>query len=275
MDNQTPDINALFTAAGNTGIVSRTTATSLCTFDLAEQIQGGLGVPADSVRSSEVFLMMVVLDDSGSLNEKAPPDPAHPGRSTTNAEVLIDSTNSMIEALRSSAARDDILIAVMGINSGTIVPFTSITDSSVKLTPQNYSANGYTPLYDGALTGLSTMLAKELELLKADVGARGVTLIVTDGGENLSKRTANDVKQLVTDMRTRENHIIQGLGIYDGRTDYKAVFASMGLDPAAVLTPANDPSSIRKAFLTASRSSVRASQGAADFSAAATAGLKP
>jgi hypothetical protein len=75
-------------------------------------------------------------------------------------------------------------------------------------------------------------------------------------------------------MLKTENHIIAGVGITDGTTDFRRVFGEMGILPQWILTPHNTPSEIRAAFQLLSQSAERASQAAAgSFSTTAMGGF--
>ena len=65
---------------------------------------------------------------------------------------------------------------------------------------------------------------------------------------------------------------IAAMGIDNGSTDFRKVFADMGIPAEWILTPKSDPHAIREAFQVFSQSAVRASQAAA-FSATALAGF--
>ena len=74
-------------------------------------------------------------------------------------------------------------------------------------------------------------------------------------------------------MLMQETHIVAAMGIDDGGlTDFRSVFREMGFHDEWILTPANNPSDIRRAFQVFSQSAVRASQGAASFSQTAQGG---
>ena len=74
-------------------------------------------------------------------------------------------------------------------------------------------------------------------------------------------------------MLRTENHIIAGMGIDNGSTDFEEVFKSMGLDPKWILTAGDSASEIRKAFSVVSQSFVRASQSAQSYSQTAMGGF--
>ena len=68
---------------------------------------------------------------------------------------------------------------------------------------------------------------------------------------------------MVDSLLQTEAHVIIGMGIDDGRTDFRRVFAEMGIPDEWILTPGSTPSEIRRAFRVVSQSAVRASQASA------------
>lgn len=87
-------------------------------------------------------------------------------------------------------------------------------------------------------------------------------MIVTDGNDQGSRASAANVKAVLEPLLAKEIVSVVALGISDGSTDFKSVFASMGIPDNLVLTIDDDPSSIRKAFGVVSRATAAASQGA-------------
>jgi hypothetical protein len=126
---------------------------------------------------------------------------------------------------------------------------------------QNYQPNKGTPLYDQTVVLLGTVLAKAQDFADNGVPVRTVTLIITDGADCHSLRSqAKDVSLIVKDMLKAENHIIAGMGIDDGSTDFRRVFQEMGISDRWMLTPSNSETEIRQAFQVFSQSAVRVSQ---------------
>src|SRR5262250_2064121 len=81
------------------------------------------------------------------------------------------------------------------------------------------------PLYDQTVVLLGTVLAKAQEFADNGVPVRTVTLIITDGADEHSRRaTAQTVATLVQDMQQAETHIVAAMGIEDGSTDFRRVF---------------------------------------------------
>ena len=180
----------------------------------------------------------------------------------------------VIDALNETKQRDTILICNRYLNGFVLNPYTQL-DKAIRMDNKNYNPTGGTPLYDETLVLLGTVVAKSQEFTGNGVPVRTITLIITDGADEHSRRaTPAMVKKVVDDMLKAENNIIAALGIDDGgRTDFREVFREMGLRDEWILTPGNSKSEIRRAFQVFSRSAIRASQSAANFTKAATGGF--
>lgn len=264
-------VQSLFAGAQAGGDLSAQAVQVLNIPDLGAQIQAGLGVSVDDVMASEVLLVTLLIDDSGSI------------RSAGNEQVIRDGVNLILRSLSGSKQSDGVLMSIRYLNGTVLTPYASL-DQIPKLDDTNYEATGGTPLYDQSIVVCGQSLAKCQEFADSGCAARSVTVFVTDGADICSRRSAADVAKVVRDMRITENHIVIGVGIDDSEkdasgqilrkgTDYQNVFLKMGVDPKWILTPGNSESEIRKAFAVVSQSAVRASQGTQGFSQAAGAGF--
>lgn len=260
------NVNSLFTQAAQDGTISPASLSILS--GINTQIQSALGVTADNIDASEVFLLGILVDDSSSIASARKKD----GTLLNNEQNVRDGTNLAVDALRDSKSENDILLLVETLNQGVLFPYQPIAQAP-KLTNANYRGYGNTPLYDKSIGMLGAVIAKEQEFAAQGVPVRTATLIVSDGADVGSLRRAHEVAVIVQDMLRRENHIVAAMGIDDEETDFVAVFSSMGISPQWILTPKNDPSSIRKAFQVFSNSAKQASQGGASFSQANNIGL--
>ncbi|MCX6824443.1 MAG: hypothetical protein NT085_04950 [candidate division SR1 bacterium] len=222
--------------------------------DIGAIIQQGLGVPIDSVRSSEVILLNILVDDSGSI------------RFAKNTQPIRDGHNELIKALLDSKQQDNIEVLNRYLNGTVLYPYTPLS-----IVPQmdagNYDPNGGTPLFDETAKLLATVIAKAQDFKNNGIQVRTITLIMTDGDDCHSRTsTSADVKKIVSDMLRSEDHIIAAMGFDNGSCDFKQVFSEMGIPDHWTLTANSNPSEIRKAFQVFSQSAVRASQSAAHFS---------
>jgi dihydroxyacetone kinase DhaKLM complex PTS-EIIA-like component DhaM len=228
--------------------------------DIGAQIQAGLGIGVDDVASSEVVLVSMMPDDSGSIQYAG------------NADAVRLGHNQVLDALSASRQRDDILVHTRYLNGLVLYPYTPVPQA-IRMDAHNYDPNLGTPLYDQTVVLLGTVLAKSQELAQNGVPVRTVTLIITDGADAGSTRAgASHVKSLVDDMLRAEGHIVAAMGIDDGTTSFRQVFRSMGIPDAWILTPRSTAGEVRKAFQVFSQSAVRASQSA-HFSATALGGF--
>ncbi len=251
MSNSKPkpaDLGTLFKSAQDDGTLSGKSAKVLNVVDLGAQIQAGLGIAVDDVESSEVVLVTVMPDDSGSI------------RFGGNAQAVRDGHNFVLDSLSQCKQKDDILVHNRYLNGDVLYPYTPL-DSAVSMNTINYDPNKGTPLYDQTIVLLATVLAKAQEFTDNGVPVRTITLIISDGADGCSTRaTPRHVATLVEDMLRAENHIVAAMGIDDGSTDFEKVFRDMGIPAEWILTTGNSASEIRKAFQVFSQSAVRASQ---------------
>lgn len=250
----------LIDAAHKQGTLSTKSMHALSVVDLGAQIQAGLGVDVDDVESSEVVLVTMMPDDSGSI------------RFAGNAQAVRDGHNMVLEALESCKQRDDIFVHNRYLNGDVLYPYRPV-EQAVTMDDQNYDPNRGTPLYDQTIVVLGTVLAKAQEFADNGVPVRTVTLLITDGEDaGSTKANASHVRALVEDMLRSEGHVIAAMGIDDGSGNFRRVFRDMGIPDQWILTPRNSHTEIRKAFQVFSQSAVRASQ-TASFSKTALGGF--
>lgn len=249
-----PDINALFQNARQDGNLSSRSFQTLQVMDLGDQIQAALGTPADDVTASEVVLVTIMPDDSGSI------------RFASNAQAVRGGHNSVLDALMVSKQKDSILVHTRYLNGFILYPYCPLSQA-IRMNTKNYDPSKGTPLYDQTVVLLGTVLAKSQEFADNGIPVRTVTLIITDGADGQSYRAdAKQVAALVKDMLDAENHIIAAMGIDDGSTDFRQVFKDMGIRDEWILTPGDSESEIRKAFQVFSLSAVRLSQSSGNVS---------
>lgn len=259
--SQQASLTQLFKGAQNDGNVSAATLQAINVVDLGAQIQQGLGIGVDQVQASEVVLVTQMPDDSGSI------------RFAGNSQLVRDGHNLVLDALAGSKQKDGILAYTRYLNGFVLFPYCPL-DQAVRMDSHNYDPDQGTPLYDQTAVVLATVLAKMQEFEDNGVPCRTVTLLVTDGNDEHSRKQRPDtIKKLVTDMLMSEKHIIAAMGIDDDHTDFRLIFKAMGIEDKWILTPGNSQSEIRRAFQVFSQSAVRASQGAKSFSQTAVGGF--
>ena len=256
------NINDLFQTAHDEGTLSQESLQVLDAIDIGAQIQAGLGIHVDDVMASEVVLVTIMPDDSGSIDYGG------------NVQAVRGGHNSVLDTLMTSQQQDSILIHNRYLNGNILYPYCSLSQA-IRMDTSNYNPNQGTPLYDQTVVLLGTVLAKAQEFADNGVPVRTIALIITDGADCHSTRaTAKDVASLVQDLQMAENHIVAAMGIDDGgQTDFRQVFKEMGIRDRWILTPANSETEIRKAFQVFSQSAMRVSQSAGNFSQSSIGGF--
>jgi hypothetical protein len=253
MNSKPANIQQLFNEALNDGVLSNQAANALNVPDIGKQIQAGLGIHVDDVTSSEVVLVTMMPDDSGSI------------RFAGNSQIVCDGHNTVLDALNASKQKGDILAHTRYLNGDVLFPYNPL-DQATEMNSSNYNPDKGTPLYDQAVILLGTVLAKSQEFARNGVPVRTVTLIISDGGDAHSTTSKpKDVAAIVRSMLKTESHLVVGMGIDDGSTDFHQVYKDMGIPDEWILTPGNTPSEIRKAFQVFSQSAVQASKSALSF----------
>ncbi|HTJ46540.1 MAG TPA: hypothetical protein VL463_30750 [Kofleriaceae bacterium] len=237
--------------AHKTGTLSTTSLATLDVVDLGAQIQAGLGVAVDDVTASEVVLVTMMPDDSGSISAAG------------NVPAVRDGHNLVLDALGKSKQAGEVFVHTRYLNGHVLTPYAPLANAP-RMDAHNYKADKGTPLYDQTVVLLGTVLAKSQEFAQAGVPVRTVTLLITDGADCGSTRCGpSDVRTLVRDLLAQECHVVAAMGISDGSTDFTQVFRDMGIPDRWILTPGNSAQEIRRAFQVFSQSAAAIGAGAA------------
>lgn len=256
------NVNNLFQNAEDEGLLSSQSMQILGVLDPGEQIREALGVSvADDVQASEAILFTMLIDDSGSIDSRG------------NTPILIVGYNELIQALRDSKQGNNIFVHTRYLNGHVLHPYT-LLENAILLNEKNYHPDGGTPLYDQTVVIYGTVVAKIQEFRDNNIPLRTITVLLTDGYDEHSRK-ANEAMcaSLADDLLSSERNIIAGMGIKDGRTNFRKVFEDMGIPEQWILTPQNSHSEIRKAFRLLSQTAVRATQGAKSFTQTALGGF--
>lgn len=262
MDPVQVDVNDLFQEGHDEGSISTEAVQSLRIADLNDAIRPGLAVNIEDVAASEMILLTLLIDDSGSI------------RFSSNAQAVRDGYNQIKnEVLRGSRESEEIMIHTRYLNpsirdengdmTDILYPFCPI-EQAVDMNPQNYDPRGSTPLYDQIFVTLATVQAEMQRWTRLNVPCRSIVVIITDGADlSSSQHSPATIRPVVGTLLSQEVNVICAMGIEDGEgTNFRRVFADMGIPPEWVLTPDNTESDIRRAFGMVSRSVSTASRPA-------------
>ena len=254
------NLDNLFQQAQDEGALTTAGSNVIKLVDFGQQISAGMGVNVDTVKPSSVTLVAILLDDSSSIRSV-----------TGNTEAIRTSVSTITDALAATKQKEGIFVLLSRMNAGLLYPFKPITEVPI-IDTSNFNPNGGTPLYDTFAALLATVVAKVQEFAAAGVPARAITLVLTDGADMGSQkiRTPEGIAPLVQDLLRSEVHTLFAMGIDDGATDFKSVFARMGIPSACCLVAGCSPSAIRAAMGMLSQSMVQASQAVPGMKASQT-----
>lgn len=214
--SSTANVSQLFQTAQEQGQLSPGSLQIL--EDLGTQIQEGLGVNPDDVKASEVVLVTVMPDDSGSI------------RFAGCAQAVRDGHNGVLDALGGSKQeiRDHILVHTRYLNGFVLYPYCMLKEA-VRMDSHNYDPDKGTPLYEQTVILWGTVLAKIQEFIDYGVPARTGTLLVTDGKDEHSARqyTMQTCATLARDMLKTERNILAFMGVGDDEIDQRIIKQSI------------------------------------------------
>jgi hypothetical protein len=255
----TPDeATALLTSATVAGVLSPASST-LITGNLGNLVlAGAAGKDLEDIAASDVTLVTVLIDASSSIADRG------------LEKAVREGQNALLDAFSGAKERDAVLLACWTFNGARNVvhSYVSVPDAT-RLDQRNYKANGSTALYDTWCEALAANVAYAQRLRDGGTPTRSVVVVVTDGEDVGSKRTAADCAKLSRDLLASELFTLALVGVGTD-VNFEHVARAMGIPPGCILWERDATSSgLRRAFQLVSRSAVRASQGKIQPGAAA------
>jgi hypothetical protein len=201
------------------------------------------GVSPKDYQGDWVLLATLFVDDSGSMG--------------SNAETVRIGQNAVIDALQDSAYPESVLVRTELLNKGPLSRYNTVKDA-IRLDRQNYRTGSGTPLYDRTAEILSGIQISTQEFSNDWKTVRTATLITTDGIDENSKGTTEQmINQVVTDMKRTGIHLIAGMPIGKERHVVDTLL-EMGIDEKWILPPGSTPDEIRGAFGLFAKAAVKA-----------------
>ncbi len=255
----TPDeAAALLQRAAQTGVLSPATSTTL-TGDLgALVLAGAAGKDLEDLAAADVTLVTVLIDSSSSIADRR------------LEQAVRDGQNSLLDAFAGAKEKDAILVALWTFASARQVVHAYLpVEDAVRLDAKSYRAGGATSLYDTWCEALAANVAYAQRLRDGGTPARSVVVVVTDGEDVGSRRTAAACAALSRDLLASELFTLAFVGVGTG-TDFEQVARAMGVPDGCILVQKDaTPAGLRRAFTLVSRSAIRVSQGRVQPGAAA------
>lgn len=255
----TPDEATSLLAAATTRGVLSPGSSSLLTGNLgALVLAGAAGKDLEDLTAADVTLVTVLIDASSSIADRG------------LEKAVREGQNALLDAFAGAKERDAVLLACWTF-SGTMDVLHSYVpvEDATRLDAKNYRACGSTALYDTWCNALAANVAYAQRLRDGGTPTRSVVVVVTDGEDVGSNRTAADCARLSRDLLASELFTLALVGVGTD-VNFEHVAKAMGIPPGCILWEKDaTPSGLRRAFQLVSRSAVRASQGRIQPGAAA------
>ncbi len=212
----------------------------------AVALAGSNGVGLDEISGDDVTLVAVVLDESSSMSGFR--------------QEVIKGFNSMLQALQQSHHADSILLSTWTFNTQPNLAFSYTPVTKLGgLTSNDYHPSGSTALYDTLLKVMTGLVAYGQSLRDNGVRTRGVVIVFSDGEDNSSQATAQQIRQVSQALLAQEIYVLAYVGF--GGIDLRTIAAEVGFPE--VLTTAASASEIRRIFQQVSASIIRGNRAGA------------
>jgi uncharacterized protein YegL len=249
MKTKDEEIKALLKTAAASGTLGAATS-QLLSGDLgAVIIAGAAGIATEDIAASDVTLVTVLIDASSSIASRG------------LEQAVREGQNLLVEAFASSKEKDAILMALWTFNDELRVHHAYVpVDDGVRLDARNYAGVGGTRLYDTWIDALAANVAYAQQLRDSGTPCRSIVVVITDGEDCGSRRSARDCLKISRDLLATEQFTLAFVGV-GSDVDFHSVARHMGVPDANVAVQKDaTPSTLRQLFRMVSQSAIRASR---------------
>lgn len=245
--SSSPNVKALIDGAVASGVISAGAITGNLG---AMVVAGAAGKALEDITASDVTLITLLIDRSSSIADRR------------LQQAVREGQNALVDAFAGAKERDSVLMALWTFGSDANVLHGYVpVDDAVRLDAKNYRPGGSTALYDTWCDAVTANVAYAQRLRDGGTPCRSVVVMVTDGEDVGSRRTAGECARLSADVLASEQFTLAFVGVGKD-VDFHAVARAMGVPDGCVLVQRDaTPSALRAAFALVSRSAIRASQG--------------
>lgn len=162
------------------------------------------------------LLVTNVVDDSSSICAYG------------NTEAIQRGFNEGLDNFEADAdGTRQILVSTLLINKGWLYLGQTPADAA-RLDNTNYNPNGDTPLFPATEAALDFVSQAADYLTQQGLDVYSMTHILTDGADTTG-RLPSSVRHIVDRMQETDLHIVAGIAVRDGTTDFFQVFKQMGI----------------------------------------------
>lgn len=243
------DLTNLLQGAQSAGVLGAASSQMLTGNLGAVVIAGAAGLATEDIAASDVTLVTVLIDASSSIHARG------------LEQAVREGQNLLLDAFATSKEKESVLVALWTFNDDVRVVHAYVgLGDAVRLDASNYAGVGATRLYDTWCDACAANVAYAQRLRDSGTPCRSIVVIVTDGEDVGSRRTAGDCKRLNEDLLASEQFYLGFVGV-GGDVDFHAVARSMGIPDGSIAVQAQaTPAAVRQIFRMVSQSAIRASQ---------------
>ena len=244
MSNTPKDIQDLFSNANQEGLNPGATMILVDNLD-AVALAGCSGADIDDINTDDVTLVATVIDASGSM--------------AGAKRAVIEGYNAMLDSFRGSKQADSILVSSWSFSDTPQLHFSYTPVPMLpNMTAADYRPSGSTALYDTLLYVMAGLVAYGQTLRNNGVRTRCIVVVLSDGGDNVSRSTAGQVRTVSESLLDQEIYTLAYAGF--GGADLQQIAKEVGFP--SIITAGSSPAEIRRIFNQVSASVIRASQSA-------------
>ncbi len=190
-----------------------------------------------------VTLYVRVIDKTGSMYKVV--------------RTVIEEANKQIDALQKSKASDILMSTWLFDTRSTLLHSYLTLDKVIKLDATNYDPDGETSLFDAVIDAATSAVAYAETLKDAGYTVKICFVVITDGDDNHSQRSLQDVYDVVTGMLNQE---IYTFALCAFGANGERIGNEMGIPIENIYTSGKTDHDIRVCLGTVSASVVKASQ---------------
>ncbi len=242
-------IQSLLSSAQAAGTISAATSHALTGHLGAVVVAGAAGLAMEDIEASDVTLVTVLIDASSSIHSRGL-EPA-----------VRDGQNLLLDAFAKAKEKDSVLMALWTFSDELRVHHAYVpVDASTRLDATNYAGVGGTRLYDTWCDALTANVAYAQRLRDSGTPCKSVVVVITDGEDCGSRRSAADCAKLSRELLASEQFTLAFVGV-GSDVDFHAVAKRMGVPNGSVAVQANtSEAALRQVFHMVSQSAIRASR---------------
>jgi uncharacterized protein YegL len=212
-------------------------------------VAGAAGMDLEDITASDVTLITMLIDSSTSIAQAG------------LEQAVRDGQNALLDAFDASREKESILVATWTFDSDVKVVHSYVpVDDAARLDAASYRAAGATHLYDTWCDALAANVAYAQRLRDGGTPCRSIVVVITDGEDCGSRRSAADCARLSSELLASEQFVLAFVGVGDD-VQFRAVAKRMGIPDGSVEVQAQATAAgMRKVFQMVSQSAIRASQ---------------